>query len=312
MPNMPNMSNMLKKIPLLMLTSFSLVASASACSPQEGGKPAEARGKLEKGAKPTGTTKAQKAGKGTLSKVKAAQAKANQEMAAHTKAALQEREGGKTESEREQADPIEEIRAFIAEKNVDKAKPDWRQSLAKPPKLTFPPEKKYFWNMETSEGPIKIEFMTKVAPMHVSSTIYLTELGYYDGLTFHRVIKGFMAQGGCPLGKGYGDPGYTYDGEFDAKVRHDRPGLLSMANRNPQPQTDGSQFFITFSPQPGLNGKHTIFGEVVEGMPVVKALDANGGSAPQGTPKKNLWIKKATITVEDVPAVEMPETPKAE
>jgi cyclophilin family peptidyl-prolyl cis-trans isomerase len=129
--------------------------------------------------------------------------------------------------------------------------------------------------------------------MHVSSTIYLVRLGFYDDLIFHRVIKGFMAQGGCPLGRGTGSPGYKYDGETDPKVKHDRPGLLSMANAGPG--TDGSQFFLTFVPTPHLNGKHTIFGEVVEGMEVVKVLESLGTG--RGATSEKLDMKKSTITV---------------
>ena len=102
-----------------------------------------------------------------------------------------------------------------------------------------------------------------------------------------------MAQGGCPLGTGTGGPGYQYAGEFDANVKHTRPGLLSMANAGPG--TDGSQFFLTFVPTPWLDGKHTIFGEVVEGMPVVEALEARGSQSGQTT--EPLSITKATIRV---------------
>ncbi len=130
--------------------------------------------------------------------------------------------------------------------------------------------------------------------MHVSSTIYLTRLGFYDGLPFHRVITGFMAQGGDPLGRGTGGPGYKYDGEFDSKVRHDKPGILSMANAGPG--TDGSQFFITFVKTPHLDDRHTIFGEVVEGMGTVKELEKRGSGS--GRPSEPLKIESAKITLE--------------
>jgi len=113
--------------------------------------------------------------------------------------------------------------------------------------------------------------------MHVTSFAYLIKVGFFDGLTFHRVITGFMAQGGCPLGSGSGGPGYQFDGEYSPAVKHNRGGLLSMANAGPG--TDGSQFFLTFVPTPWLDGKHTIFGEVVEGMDVVKALEAVGSQS---------------------------------
>ncbi|MHC4222935.1 MAG: peptidylprolyl isomerase [Planctomycetota bacterium] len=188
---------------------------------------------------------------------------------------------------------VEEMRRFISKERINTKALGWRTSLPKPPKLSFDRKKSYFWELRTNQGPIRIRFLTAVAPMHVSSTIYLTELGFYDGLILHRVIPGFMAQGGCPNGDGRGNPGYTYDGEFDPKVKHDRPGLLSMAHSGPG--TDGSQFFLTFKPTPHLDGKHTIFGEVVEGMDTVKKLEALGTA--DGPPKERLAIERAAIAV---------------
>ncbi len=120
----------------------------------------------------------------------------------------------------------------------------------------FDANKDYFWILETNKGNIKIKLMPNVAPMHVTSTMFLTEKGFYDGTMFHRVIPGFMAQGGDPLGTGTGGPGYKYAGEFNANVKHDRPFLVSMANAGPN--TDGSQFFITFvpTPAPGRQAHH--------------------------------------------------------
>jgi cyclophilin family peptidyl-prolyl cis-trans isomerase len=183
---------------------------------------------------------------------------------------------------------------FIAEQKIDKSAAGWKTKLPKPPQLTFTPGKSYFWDLETSKGRIKIKLMPDVAPMHVSSTIYLTRLGFYDGLTFHRVIPGFMAQGGDPIGNGTGGPGYKYDGEFSPNVKHAKPGILSMANAGPG--TDGSQFFITFVPTPHLDGRHSIFGEVVEGEDVLKKLEQAG--SPSGATKEKLTIDKATITVQ--------------
>lgn len=168
----------------------------------------------------------------------------------------------------------------------------WKLKLTKPEMMKFDSEKEYFWLLETNKGTIKIKLMPDVAPMHVTSTIFLTNKGFYDGTTFHRVIPGFMAQGGCPLGTGNGSPGYKYDGEFSPDVKHDRPFLLSTANAGPG--TDGSQFFITFKPTPWLDGKHTIFGEVVEGQDTVQKLEA-AGTPGQGTPKEDLLLQKARI-----------------
>jgi cyclophilin family peptidyl-prolyl cis-trans isomerase len=186
------------------------------------------------------------------------------------------------------------IDKFIADKKIDKSKEGWKTGLPKPDKVKFDAAKNYFWDLKTNKGAIRIKLMPTVAPMHVSSTIYLTRLGFYDSVVFHRVISGFMAQGGDPLGRGFGGPGYKYDGEFDAKVKHDKPGLLSMANAGPG--TDGSQFFLTFVPTPHLDGKHTIFGAVVEGMDTVKALEQKGSQSGQTTEK--LFIESATISVE--------------
>lgn len=191
-------------------------------------------------------------------------------------------------------DALATMREFIAAQSIDKAKPGWKVALPKPPKLAFDASKTYFWLLQTSEGPIKVRLMPDVAPMHVSSTIYLTEVGFYDGLKFHRVIPGFMAQGGCPLGSGTGNPGYKYAGEFSPRVRHDRPGLLSMANAGPG--TDGSQFFLTFVPYPSLDDKHSIFGEVVEGMENLKKLESFGSG--DGKTKKPLFIDAAKIVVQ--------------
>jgi peptidyl-prolyl cis-trans isomerase B (cyclophilin B) len=168
----------------------------------------------------------------------------------------------------------------------------WKVKLTKPELMTFDATKDYFWVLETNKGNIRIKLMPDVAPMHVTSTIFLTNKGFYDGTIFHRVIPGFMAQGGDPLGTGTGGPGYKYDGEFSPNLKFDRPFLLAMANAGPG--TDGSQFFITFVPTPHLNGKHTIFGEVVEGQETVKKLEA-AGSAPQGKTTEELKIIKAKI-----------------
>ena len=145
--------------------------------------------------------------------------------------------------------------------------------------------------MATNKGDIRIRLLPQVAPMHVSSFIYLTELGFYDGLSFHRVIPNFMAQGGDPLGTGTGGPGYKYGGEFDPNVKHDRPYLLSMANAGPG--TDGSQFFLTFVATPWLDGKHTIYGEIVEGQDTMKKLEALGSRS--GKTAEPLHMEKVTI-----------------
>jgi len=169
---------------------------------------------------------------------------------------------------------------------------EWKLKLTKPEMMKFDPNKDYFWVLDTNKGNIRIKLMPEVAPMHVTSTIFLTNKGFYDGTLFHRVIPGFMAQGGDPLGTGTGGPGYQYDGEFKPNVTYDRPFLLGTANRS-QPNTDGSQFFITVVAVPQLNNKHTIFGEVVEGQDTVKKLEAAG--TREGKTKEELKIVKARI-----------------
>jgi cyclophilin family peptidyl-prolyl cis-trans isomerase len=183
---------------------------------------------------------------------------------------------------------------FIADQSIDRDQADWKTRLPRPPQADFDASKRYFWNVATNVGDLKIQLMPDVAPMHVSSTIYLARLGFYDGVIFHRVITGFMAQGGDPLGQGIGGPGYNYDGEYSNSARHDRPGLLSMANAGPG--TDGSQFFLTFVATPHLDDKHTIFGEVIEGMETVQQLEKRGSSS--GRTNEELLMKTTTISVE--------------
>ena len=124
--------------------------------------------------------------------------------------------------------------------------------------------------MQTSQGEIHIALFEDEAPNTVANMIELSEQGFYDGLVFHRVINDFMIQGGCPLGKGTGGPGYRFRDECHPDRRHDGPGVLSMANAGPN--TNGSQFFITHSAQPHLDGKHTVFGRVLEGLDVVNRI----------------------------------------
>jgi cyclophilin family peptidyl-prolyl cis-trans isomerase len=189
---------------------------------------------------------------------------------------------------------VSAIDEYIAAQSIDTSGGSWRTSLPQPQQPEFDADSTYYWDLQTNVGPIVVRLMPEVAPMHVASTIYLTKLGFYDGLSFHRVISQFMAQGGCPLGTGTGGPGYQYAGEFSPSVRHDRPGLLSMANAGPG--TDGSQFFLTFVPTPWLDDNHSIFGEVTDGMETVQALEARGSQSGQTT--EPLQITSAQIRVE--------------
>ena len=116
--------------------------------------------------------------------------------------------------------------------------------------------------INTSKGVIRLTLFAEKTPLTVANFVNLARRGFYDGLNFHRVIGDFMIQGGCPLGTGTGSPGYRFEDEFDATLRHDQPGRLSMANSGPG--TNGSQFFITHVPTPHLDDNHSIFGEVVD------------------------------------------------
>ena len=115
--------------------------------------------------------------------------------------------------------------------------------------------------MKTNKGDIHLRLHDEKTPMTVANFVNLAKRGYYDGKTFHRVIADFMVQGGCPEGSGRGGPGYKFGDEFDASLKHEKPGVLSMANAGPG--TNGSQFFITHGATPWLDGKHSVFGEVV-------------------------------------------------
>ena len=210
---------------------------------------------------------------------------------------------GKKEEATESApsEAMKAIKSFIAknESSIDKRRPTWKTKLPKFPTVNFEEGKAYIWKLETNKGDVEVRFLPDIAPNHVTNFLYLTELGFFDGLTFHRVIPNFMAQGGCPLGTGRGNPGYRFSGEFprtggQLKRKHDRPVLLSMANAGPG--TDGSQFFLTFVPTAWLDGKHTIFGEVSSGMETLKTLE-KFGSPGSGRTKEKLEIKKASIIV---------------
>ncbi|MCL7714473.1 peptidylprolyl isomerase [Stenotrophomonas mori] len=124
-------------------------------------------------------------------------------------------------------------------------------------------------NFDTSRGPIKVELFADKAPLTVANFVNLVQRGFYDGLTFHRVIADFMIQGGCPEGSGRGGPGYRFEDETTNGVPHER-GSLSMANAGPN--TNGSQFFITHIKTDWLDGKHTVFGKVLEGQDVVDSV----------------------------------------
>ncbi len=147
---------------------------------------------------------------------------------------------------------------------------------------------------QTSMGDFKIELYENKVPVTAGNFINLALKGFYNGLIFHRVIDKFMIQGGDPAGNGTGGPGYAIKDEFDPSLKHDVPGILSMANAGPN--TGGSQFFITLVPCPWLNGKHAVFGKVIEGMDVVEAIGKVKTDPDNDRPLKDVVINKIIIT----------------
>ncbi|HYI66249.1 MAG TPA: peptidylprolyl isomerase [Candidatus Limnocylindrales bacterium] len=139
-----------------------------------------------------------------------------------------------------------------------------------PPSGALDTTKSYTARFKTEKGDIVVELYADRAPLTVENFVNLARAGFYDGTTFHRVIRGFMAQGGDPTGTGTGGPGYQFGDEFHPSLRHDAAGVLSMANAGPG--TNGSQFFITHGPTPHLDNRHSVFGRVTEGMEVVNSL----------------------------------------
>ena len=133
-----------------------------------------------------------------------------------------------------------------------------------------PPVQDIRINLHTSKGDIEATLFASKVPTTVANFLNLARQGFYDGLTFHRVIPSFMIQGGDPTGTGRGGPGYRFADEFDDSLRHSKPGIISMANAGPN--TNGSQFFITHVPTPHLDGKHSVFGEVTKGQDVVNQI----------------------------------------
>jgi cyclophilin family peptidyl-prolyl cis-trans isomerase len=144
------------------------------------------------------------------------------------------------------------------------------KEYSSPPEMKIDPSKSYSANIKTDKGEIKIALHADKAPNTVNNFVFLAQDGFYDGVIFHRVISNFMAQGGDPTGTGRGGPGYQFGDEFHPDLRHNKPGILSMANAGPN--TNGSQFFITHGPTPHLDNKHSVFGEVVEGMDVLLSI----------------------------------------
>lgn len=154
------------------------------------------------------------------------------------------------------------------------------KQYSNPPLMVIDPKRKYSATFKTEAGDFVIELYADKVPNTVNNFVFLARDGFYNGVTFHRVIKGFMAQGGDPTGSGRGGPGYQFKDEFHPGLRHNTPGILSMANAGPN--TNGSQFFITHGPTPHLDHRHSVFGKVTQGLDVVLAIpERDPGSARQ-------------------------------
>jgi cyclophilin family peptidyl-prolyl cis-trans isomerase len=146
-----------------------------------------------------------------------------------------------------------------------------------PPAMQIDPEKSYIATIATENGDIVLELYADKAPVTVNNFVFLAREGFYDDTTFYRVIPGFMAQAGDPTGTQGGGPGYAFADEFHPDLRHDGPGVLSMANTG-QPVSNGSQFFITYDATSWLDDRHTVFGRVTEGMDVLESLEVGDPS----------------------------------
>ncbi len=161
------------------------------------------------------------------------------------------------------------------------------------PPMTIDLTKQYVATLHTSKGDIVIELLADKAPIAVNNFIFLAKNGWYDGVTFHRVVPGFVAQAGDPSGTGYGTPGYAFKNEISPDLKFDGPGVVGMANAGAD--SNGSQFFITYSAQPKLDGSYTIFGKVIQGMDVAEKLTPRDPSQPGDLPVGD-QILSVTIT----------------
>lgn len=206
--------------------------------------------------------------------------------------------------EAEPVDPLTEAELDVADE-LGISVPDMSDipQWSEPPEMMIDPDKVYVATFRTEKGDIVVELFANRAPKTVNNLYFLAGEGFYDDTTFHRVLDGFMAQGGDPTGTGMGGPGYQFEDEIIGNLTFDEPGLLAMANAGPG--TNGSQFFITFEPAPWLDGRHTIFGKVIEGMDVLDSLTRRD---PMQTPEIE-GDRLETVIVEEVAASVLPPPP---
>jgi cyclophilin family peptidyl-prolyl cis-trans isomerase len=168
------------------------------------------------------------------------------------------------------------------------------RQFAECPPMNIDPDKQYFATLETENGQVVLQLFPAKAPLAVNSFVFLARQGWFDGITFHRVLPGFVAQTGDPSGTGQGNPGYMFNNESDPTLKFDQAGVVGMANSGPD--TNGSQFFITYAPAPNLNGSYTIFGKVISGMEVLEQLTPRD---PQPGVSLPLGDELITVTIEE-------------
>ncbi|MFP4344162.1 MAG: peptidylprolyl isomerase [Anaerolineales bacterium] len=214
-------------------------------------------------------------------------------------ATVEEREEGEVRATATSEPPATE--EAPAEEDVPEMVDD-RPSYSDPPSMEIDPEKFYVATIQTEKGEIRVQLLPEQAPRTVNNFVFLAREGFYDDTTFHRVIPGFMAQGGDPTGTGMGGPGYTFEDEFSPELAHDRLGTLSMANSGPN--TNGSQFFITYAPTPWLDNRHTVFGRVIGGLETLFSLSPRD---PEQAAEPGDLVESITITESETPPT--PEIP---
>jgi len=167
------------------------------------------------------------------------------------------------------------------------------KAYSKAPEMVIDPKKNYQATFKTDAGDFTVQLFADKTPVTVNNFVFLAREGFYNEVIFHRVIKGFMAQGGDPTGTGMGGPGYKFKDEFHPSLRHEGAGTLSMANAGAG--TNGSQFFITYGPTPHLDNKHTVFGKVIEGMDIVNSIQERDPGKSKSPATKIITIEISEV-----------------
>ncbi len=173
--------------------------------------------------------------------------------------------------------------------------PNSNLSWSKPPAFELKPGVKYYATLHTAKGDIKIDLFAELTPKTVNNFVFLARAGFYDDTIFHRVIENFMVQGGDPTGTGRGGPGYRFEDEIHPNLRHNKAGVLSMANAGPN--TNGSQFFITHVATPWLDGKHSVFGQLSDGLDVLLSIPPRDPGKPD-----NPGVRLLNVSIHEEPA----------